>query len=174
MDYPHYPPHQTKATRELTILWLFFSQGNSALLTLAMLGEGEFDMKVFFVTIELWVRLILSILSSEIQHCRERNRRVRWVKLGLRCWEVRSLLGRIVRGDPTFITSLEMDWNDTPYFVPVYRRKKFPQLGASRTVPWELLDVVAETPAIPDWYYLHIEWDGQNIPAPWVNKMYNL
>jgi hypothetical protein len=32
VDIPHYPPHQTKATRELTILWLFFSQGNSALL----------------------------------------------------------------------------------------------------------------------------------------------
>lgn len=27
MDIPHYPPHQTKATRELTILWLFFFPG---------------------------------------------------------------------------------------------------------------------------------------------------
>ena len=174
MDYPLYPPQAIKATRELIILWLFFSQGNSALLTLAMLGESELAVKVLITTVELWFILIRSIVVAERSHAKERNRPVRWIELFWRCWRTRQLLARIVRGDPTLVKRWTVDWDDTPYLTSVYRKLTFPNLGASRTIPWELLDVVAETPTIEDWYYLHIEWDGQSIPAPWVNKMYNL
>lgn len=117
-------------------------------------------MKHFFVTIQLWVRLILSIVSSETQHCRERNQRVRWVRLVRRCWSVRSLLHRIVRGDNTYIKGWV--WDEGPYLDYVEFN------GEAVT----LLDVVTSTWVMRDWYFAYVTWDKMSIPAPWVNKFY--
>lgn len=120
-------------------------------------------MKHFFVTVELWVRLILSIVSAESEHCQERNQRVRWWRLARRIWKVRSLLGRIVRGDTTYIVHENgMDWES---YLDYSEDNNFETIT--------LLDVVV-TSKPNGWYYSYVAWGREKLPAPWVNKFYNL
>lgn len=119
-------------------------------------------MKHFFVTVELWVRLLLSIFVSEVEHHKERGQRVKWWRLVSRCWKVRKLLARIVRGDPTYIKT--WTWDEGPYL-------DFVEFNGEAVT---LLDMVTSTWVMRDWYFSYVTWDKMSIPAPWVDRFYGL
>lgn len=118
-------------------------------------------MRIFVNTVQLWFALIISIVRSERAHY---NQRVRWMSLIARCWKARTLLSRIVAGNPTYIKYWACSW-DEPCLEHYYKKDN---------EVLELLDLVVSEPLPKDWYYLHIEWEGQSVPLPWVHSFYKL
>lgn len=118
-------------------------------------------MKIFVNTVQLWFALIISIVRSERSHY---NQRIHWFKLVARCWKARNLLSRIVAGDHTFVKYWSWTW-DEPCLEHCWKEDN---------EALTLIDLVVSEPLPKDWYYLHIEYNGQSVPLPWVHSFYKL
>lgn len=118
-------------------------------------------MKSFVIAVELWFRLLASIIKSERAHY---NQRVRWTSLVRRCWKARNLLSRIVAGDTTYIKYWAWTW-DEPCLEHCWKEDN---------EALTLLDLVVGEPMPSDWYYLHVAWEDQWVPLPWVHSFYKL